>query len=322
MLSGVKPLHNLRTALAGSRCLVLGGGGFIGANLSNALAEIGAHVHAYGRRLTYSSSLAPGIRWSSADFRDRPTLAAAMETADFIFHLASASTPTSANADPVADVSDNVITTLHLLEICRRQRSGRIIFISSGGTVYGVSSKIPIPETAPTNPISAYGIQKLAVEKYLALYNHLYGLDYRVLRVANPFGPLQLASKNQGLVAALMRRALKNEPIEIWGSGEVVRDFIYIDDVVRAVMMAAVHEGPSRLFNVGSGVGKTVNSVIDDVERAVNQRRLQRIYLESRSVDVPVNVLDIRLIVSEVGWVPEVTWTDGLRKTLEWMERS
>jgi UDP-glucose 4-epimerase len=317
-----RTLSDLGVAFASARCLVLGGGGFIGTNLSNALAAFGAHVHAYGRRLASPGSLVPSVRWTTADLLDQTSLTAAVEAADFIFHLASSSTPASANADPVADVAHNLITTLHFLEICRTRPVRRIVFVSSGGTIYGATSQNPIPETATTDPISAYAIHKLTVEKYFALYRHLYGLDYLILRVANPYGPVQIARKNQGVVAALMKRALAGDPIEIWGSGEVVRDFIYIDDVVRALLMATIHPGPSRLFNVGSGAGVSINTVIGDVERVAGRGPLRRVYMPSRAVDVPVNVLDISRIRDEIGWTPEIEWLDGLRRTMNWMRDS
>jgi UDP-glucose 4-epimerase len=322
MPSSQRNLSGLGSSFASARCLVLGGGGFIGTNLSNALAGFGAQVHAYGRRQTWPSSLAPSVRWTTADFADQTSLTAAVEGADFIFHLANSSTPAGANSDPVADVADNLVTTLNFLEICRVRPVRRIVFISSGGTVYGAASQNPIPETATTDPISAYAIHKLTIEKYFALYRHLYGLDYLILRVANPYGPMQIARKNQGVVAALMKRALAGDPIEIWGSGEVIRDFIYIDDVVRALLMAAMHPGPSRLFNVGSGAGLSINTVIDDVERVAGRGPLRRLYMPSRAVDVPVNVLDISRIRDEMGWTPEIEWLDGLRRTMNWMKGS
>jgi UDP-glucose 4-epimerase len=322
MFPSPRNFGDLAAAFASARCLVLGGGGFIGTNLSNALAGFGAQVHAYGRRLAWPGSLAPGVRWTAADFADQTSLAAAVENSDFIFHLASSSTPASANADPIADVADNLITTLHFLEICRARPVRRVVFVSSGGTVYGTTSQNPIPETATTDPISAYAVHKLTIEKYFALYRHLCGLDYLILRVANPYGPMQIARKNQGVVAALMKRALAGEPIEIWGSGEVVRDFVYVDDVVRALLLAALHSGPSRLFNVGSGAGVSINKVIDDVERLAGQGPLRRVHMPSRAVDVPVNVLDISRIRDEVGWAPEVEWLDGLRRTMTWMQES
>jgi UDP-glucose 4-epimerase len=316
-----QPEAALVRSFASARCLVLGGGGFLGINLSNALALAGAQVHAYGRSLSLAGSLVPSVRWTTADFADRQTLATAIESVDYVFHLVSSSTPSSANADPIADVNANLVATLGLLEICRVRPIKRLVFVSSGGTVYGVPQAVPISETAPTDPVSAYGIHKIAIEKYLALYHRLYQLDYVVLRVANPYGPMQLARKNQGVIAAFLQHALADEPIEIWGTGEVVRDFVYVDDVVRALTMAAVHQSASRVFNVGSGAGISLNTVLDSIEHVLDRGAVQRIYKSGRLTDVPVNVLDIRRIKDEMGWTPLIQWEDGLRRAASWMRR-
>jgi UDP-glucose 4-epimerase len=306
--------------LSSMRCLVLGGG-FIGTNLSNTLAKFGVRVHVYSRNLVIPGSLASEVRFTRAALGDREVLSDAVAESDVIFHLASSATPSSSTADPVGDVTDNLITTLGLLEICRINPVRRLVVVSSGGAVYGVPTTVPIIETGATDPISVYAIHKLTIEKYLALYHHLYDLDYLVLRVANPYGPLQLARNNQGVVAAYIKQALAGQPVQVWGSGEVIRDFIYIDDVVRALIMTAVHHGQSRLFNVGCGVGRSINSVVADIERILS-RPLVRKYVTSRMIDVPVNVLDTRRIREEVGWAPQVPWIDGLQRTIAWMADS
>ncbi len=127
--------------------------------------------------------------------------------------------------------------------------------------------QIPTPETAPTDPITAYGISKLTIEKYLALHEHLYRSDYRVLRVTNPYGPFQTALKNQGVIAALISRAMSGESMEVWGDGSVVRDFIYIDDVIDALEAAMQDQSSHRVFNIGSGQGHSLREVIGMVER-------------------------------------------------------
>ena len=184
-----------------------------------------------------------------------------------------------------------------------------------------IPARVPIPEDAPTDPISAYGISKLAAEKYLGLYRHLYGLDYRVLRIANPYGPFQTAVRRQGIVAAMIEKALARETFEIWGTGEVVRDFVHVDDVVDAFAEMIEHSGLPRVFNVGCGVGRTVNAVVSDVERALGRGKLSVTYKPGRAADVPVNVLDIALIGRETGWRPRTSWLDGLRATAEWIAR-
>jgi UDP-glucose 4-epimerase len=175
-------------SLRGVSCIVLGGGGFIGANLCRRLASSGLRVRAFGRRCLFPEAL-DGVEWYQGNFSDAAALAAAMETYDVVFHLVHATTPHSANLDMAADVQQNVMSSLALMDISRNLGVKRVVFVSSGGTVYGPAAQIPTPETAPTEPITAYGISKLAIEKYFALYQRLYGLDYRILRVANPFGP-------------------------------------------------------------------------------------------------------------------------------------
>src|SRR5262249_41635234 len=157
-----------------------------------------------------------------------------------------------ANRNMAEDVRKSVIPSLALLDIARKRGVKRIVFVSSGGTVYGAAKEIPTPETAPTDPITAYGIGKLMIEKYLALHERLHGLSFRVLRVANPFGPFQQSDKGQGLIAALLARALRGEPIEIWGDGSVVRDYVFVEDVIDALQAAARDESAERIFNIGS----------------------------------------------------------------------
>ena len=169
-------------------CIVLGGGGFIGANLCRRLASSGMRVRAFGRRCLFPEAL-EGVEWYQGDFTDAVLLASAIETFDIVYHLVHATTPHSANLDMAGDVQQNVISSLALMDISRNLGVKRIVYVSSGGTVYGPAAQIPTPETAPTDPITAYGISKLAIEKYLSLYQRLHGLDYRILRVANPFGP-------------------------------------------------------------------------------------------------------------------------------------
>jgi UDP-glucose 4-epimerase len=263
-----------------------------------------------------------GVEWIHGDLSDRFVVRALVQSADYVFHLVSSSTPSTANLDPAGDVLENVIPTVHLLESCKSSAIKKLVFLSSGGTVYGIPSQVPIPETAPTNPISAHGIQKLALEKYFSLYHYLYGVDSVVLRVANPYGPMQVARKGQGVVAALISRALAGGPLEVWGSGDVVRDFIYIDDVIRAILQVGITNATDRLFNVGSGIGKCINDVVDDIETITRCGTLKRIWLAGRAVDVPINVLDIRRIQEATGWAPSVAWSEGLEKTISWMKNA
>jgi UDP-glucose 4-epimerase len=305
--------------LRGRRCLVLGGGGFIGTNLCHALVKIGANVQTFGRPSLWPSSVHPDVVMTHGDFSDRVAIAKAIEGQELIFHLLGGSNPASSNRDPGAEFAAGLLNTVWLLDIAQAEGTRKVIFVSSGGTVYGVAQSIPIPETAPTNPISAYGINKLATEKCLALYRHLHGLDYQVLRVANPYGRFQTPSKKQGLVASFIERALRGAPLEIWGTGEVTRDFVHIDDVVTALVKSVSYSGPHRCFNVGSGVGRSINQVIEALERVLGAEKLPVVHKHGRGADVPINVLDTTLIAREMAWRPRRAWLEGLQETVEWM---
>jgi UDP-glucose 4-epimerase len=305
--------------LRGTTCLVLGGGGFIGTHLCRGLAQWGARVHGFGRPPAYPDALR-GIRWTTAEFGDRAALARAIEGSEIVFHVLGGTTPESSNKDPVADLQSCTLASLEMLEICRISNIRKIVFVSSGGTVYGLPQTIPIPETASTDPICAYGISKLAVEKYLYLYRRLHDLDYAVLRVANPFGAYQRPDRRQGVIAAIAYRILQYEPVEIWGDGRVVRDFIYIEDVVRALIKVIGYCGPYRVFNVGSGVGRSILEVVADIAVVLDRPRIVPIYKPGRVTDVPVNILAIPLIEKEIGWKPIADWWEALRSTVSWIK--
>jgi UDP-glucose 4-epimerase len=299
---------------------VIGGGGFIGTHLCNALARDGARVAALGRSQLDPGALDRRVEWSQCELSDGARIAEGLAGAHVVYHLASSTTPPLAEADPAADVADNVVPTIRLMEQSARAGVRRLIFVSSGGTVYGEPATIPIPETAPTEPISAYGLQKLAIERYLGLFRRKHGLDSVVLRVSNPYGPLQRARRSQGVIAAFLEAALRGEALEIWGDGRVTRDFVYIDELVEAMLLAAVHGGPSRVFNVGSGRGVDINTVAKDIESVLGGGRLRRIHHAARAADVPVNILDVSLIRDEMGWRPRMPWIDGLARAASWME--
>lgn len=296
-------------------CLVLGAGGFIGTNLCLALRTRGVAVTGFGRGP--APPVLAGIAWVGGSL-EAGGLDQLVAGHAHVFDLIGAGLPNSSNDNPAQIVADGVPAKVRLLEACRRQQVRRFVFASSGGTVYGVTDGAPVREDAPTEPISAYGIGKLVVEKYLSLYHHLYGLDSRCLRIANAYGPHQDARRGQGLVAAMLRRLLAGEPVEIWGSGRVVRDYIHIDDVVSAMLACLEHDGPGRVFNVGSGVGRSVAEVLRDAAR-ITGRTPNLLHREGRGADVPVNILDSGRLRRETGWRPQVAWEDGLQRTASWI---
>ena len=307
--------------LDGVACLVLGAGGFIGTALCRTLVQAGARVHGFGRNRGFADALPP-MRFTTGNFADRAALALAMDGADIVFHLLGGTNPEVSNKDPIADLQVNTVASVQLLELCRAAGVRKIVFVSSGGTVYGRQAHIPIPETAPTEPISAYGINKLMVEKYLQLYSYLGGPAAITLRVSNPYGPFQNPFRRQGLVAALIETVLSAQPVEIWGDGGVVRDFLYVDDVADAMLRAAIYEGPEQVFNVGSGIGRSVRDVAQAVCTMLGRPETPFVYRPSRQADVAANVLDTKRVAAALGWSAHTGWEDGLRRTAAWIKQT
>jgi UDP-glucose 4-epimerase len=296
-------------------CIVLGGGSFLGTNLCRRLAASGVHVGAFGRRCLFPHDLA-GVQWHHGDFSDPVTLASAIEPYEIVFHLVHNSTPQSANLDIPGDFQ-TVTATLSLLELCRNMPIKRVVFVSSGGVLYGPAEQIPTPETAPTEPITAYGVSKLTIEKYLALYERLHGLSFRILRVANAFGPFQTLTKGWGVIAVLIARAMQSEDIEIWGDGSVVRDYVFVDDVVDALVTASTNQSAERIFNVGSGAGRSLRNVIGAIEAQLGMK-LPIKWKPGRAVDVPISILSIDRAKTQLHWSPKTSFEDGLARTIQW----
>lgn len=315
---GLSALASSPAPVAGLRCLVLGAGGFLGQSLAALLQRHGASVRGYGRSAAVATS--HGLTWTAAAFEDRAALAAALAGQDVVFHLLGSSLPHASNRDPAADVADQVVPTLRLLDLCRAAGVRRVVFASSGGTVYGIPAQVPTPEGAPTAPLSAYGINKLMIEQYLGLHHHLHGLEYQVLRIANPYGPGQSPFRQQGVVAAMLHRALSGSAVEMWGGGGVTRDFIHVEDVAAAFMAAAVYDGPHRVMNVGSGRGRSLDQVVADVAAAAGCPGLRVVRKPGRPADVPVSILDSGLMQRETGWQPRIGWVDGLAGTAAWVK--
>ena len=266
----------------------------------------------------------PGVRlaeetWVAGDFGDTDLLSKLMKPGMDVYHLVSNTSPAVGNWDVEIDIAETVLPTLRLMKAAVRAEVRKLIYVSSGGTIYGVPGTLPIPETAPTEPISAYGVGKLTVEKYLQLFNRHHGLDCQILRVANPYGPGQKPKSNQGVVANLIGQGLAGEPFQIWGDGSVARDFVHVDDVARALVMASDYAGPERVFNVGSGEARNISSIAQDVAQTLGLPDHPRFYHDSRGFDVPVNYLDIQRIERELHWTPVRPWLSGLKETADWV---
>ncbi|MGH2376433.1 MAG: NAD-dependent epimerase/dehydratase family protein [bacterium] len=238
---------------------------------------------------------------------------------DVVFHLIWTTIPEVANRDPAGDVSANLIPTIRLFEVCRNVGVRRIVFVSSGGTVYGPAQTWPVSEAHPQNPINSYGITKLAAEKYLYMFRHLYGVDYVIFRPSVPYGPRQNPLAAQGAVAVFLYRVARGLPVTIWGDGSVVRDYFYVSDLTSALVAGAERASPEqRVFNLGGGNAVSLIQLLGMVEEVVGKRANVE-YAPPRRFDAPQILLDTNLARQELGWQPKVRLTDGLVQTWKWM---
>jgi UDP-glucose 4-epimerase len=299
--------------------LILGGNGFIGSHLVDRLLTDGCRVRVFDRQMELYRDPLPGVDYCIGDFGNRSMLASALTDIDIVFHLVSTTKPNTSNADPAFDVLSNVVETIYLLEQCVKEGTKKVVFFSTGGAIYGIPAALPVSEDCPTNPESSYGIVKLTIEKYLALFHRLYGLEYVIVRPSNAYGSRQDPLGGQGIVAVALGRIAQGQSIEIWGDGEAVKDYIYIDDLVDAICRAAFSRTPSKIFNVGSGIGCSVNDVVRAISE-VTKRQLDVVYSPSRKHDVPQIVLDIRRVRKELDWQPITPIRVGIERTWEFIK--
>ena len=303
--------------------VVFGGAGFLGSHLTEALLAQGRSVRVFDREnvdLRNLDGVSGDWQFQGGDFVSEADQRQAIDGAHTLFHLISTTIPATSNQDPVFDVETNMLSSVRLLDLARDHGVSRVVFVSSGGTVYGRPTKLPVAETHPTEPLVSYGVIKLAIEKYLALYSHLHGLSFRVLRLSNPYGPRQNAKVAQGAASVFLARVHAGMPLQIWGDGSVVRDYIYVADAVEGILAADSGQERAGIFNIGSGIGTSLNDLVAEI-RQVAGREFAVEYLPGRPFDVSASVLDISRARDELGWKPRVTLRDGLMKTWDWLEK-
>ena len=303
---------------------IFGGGGFLGSAIADRLLEDNHELRIFERpRVEPYRIFTQGeqVEWLTGDLMSVHDVSNAIDGVDVVLHLVSTTLPKGSNDDMLYDVQSNLISTLQMLDAMVCKGIKKIVFISSGGTVYGNPVYLPINEKHPTEPRVSYGITKLAIEKYLMLNNYLYGLKVNILRVANPFGERQRVETAQGAVGVFLNKAMRNEPIEIWGDGTVTRDYIYVRDVAEAFARAVVYDGEQSVFNISSGIGTSLNELISLLERVLG-REVVRCYRPGRPFDVPVSILDNTLAQQELKWTPRISLEEGILKTANWMSNA
>lgn len=293
--------------------VAVGGSGFIGSHFVRRALQGGHRLTVVSRSLRSRPDQAPVdfLDGGITTLIDSPSL---LTAADVVCHFASTTIPATANSNPVADIRENLEMTVSLLEAMRRHGNRRIVYLSSGGAVYGRPEHLPIREDHATNPIGAYGVSKLAIEKYLFMYQQLHGFRTAVIRPANPYGRGQGRIGQLGAVTTFLDLALSGGTARIWGDGSTVRDFVHVSDLAE-MAMAIVEQDADGIFNCGGGRGVSLNELMDLVE-TMTGRTLQREFLPARDFDPPRIVLDIGRAVSVLGWRVRVSLEQGLEELI------
>lgn len=303
--------------------LVIGGAGYIGAHLVPMLLAIGRQVTVLGRRANPVNELPEGATYVRGDFGQGDLLLRLLDRHQEVIHLAYATVPNTSFESPLADLLQNLPPTVQLFsEVAAR--GGKLVLVSSGGTVYGEATQLPILENHPTKPISPYGVTKLTLENYAHLYSVTHGLRYVCVRPANAYGVGQRPFVGQGFISTAMASAMRGEPIRIFGQAGTVRDYLYISDLAAGIVSVLEQGAFSETYNLGSGEGLSNSDVIDALTPLMQEIGCEICVenLPERAFDVRANILDSTKLRLHTGWKPRVGLGEGLRLTCEWLRNA
>lgn len=301
--------------------LLIGGTGFVGQALAPRLAVAGHRVHLVARR-PVSLGLDGGAVLHTSPLDNAKLLHTLLPTCRTVYYLASDSTPGTSASEPMWESELNLGPALRFLDILQKYDQVHLVFISSGGTVYGNPRSLPVGEDQPLSPLSYHGAGKIAMEAFLQAYCRQFGRSVTILRPSNFYGPGQPYRKGFGIVRGILEHLRRDRPVEIWGDGENVRDFLYVEDFVDACVRLQEKEpvkGAVEIFNVGYGRGHSINGLCGLVE-SVTGRRIRREYRSGRPIDVRSIVLDYSRLHRATGWAPATDLETGLARTWEWLK--
>ena len=300
-----------------AKALVIGANGFIGSHLVDELVRAGHEVTAFDRfssgSVTYEAS---GVRQLVGDFLDPVALRSAVDGNELVFHFLSTTTPATAEADPQRDVSTNVTASIELFKACVDARVERVFFASTGGAIYGSHELDRLTETTVAEPVSPYAIGKLAIEGYLRYFDTMHGLESMSLRISNPYGPRQPRGRKQGVIPIFLQRLADDQPLQIFGDGSMVRDYLYVTDAVRMIASTLDHSSRHGIYNIGRGQGSSVSELLGTIER-VTGIVPHREFTPVPSTFIERVVLDTDRFSAEFGYDRFVSLDDGIAATWE-----
>jgi len=301
------------------RILVTGGAGFIGSNVADRMIERGHQVAVLDNLSTGRREFVPGAaRFYHADLADAAAVDACVAEfqPEVVDHHAAQIDVRKSVDDPTFDARVNILGTLSLLQSCHRHAVRKFIYASTGGALYGEARFLPATEDHPVNPESPYGASKHTVEHYLYIWKLLYRMDYTVLRYPNVYGPRQNPHGEAGVNAIFIGLMLEGKQPHIFGDGEQLRDYLYIDDVVEANLIA-LERGSGEIVNLGTGVGTSVNDIFRELKQILGFDG-DAIYEAPRPGEIQRITLDAARAKEVLGWAPRMRFSEGLRRTIEW----
>ena len=300
-----------------AKTVVIGANGFIGSHLVDSLAAAGHSVTAFDRFSSQQPTFAAaGVRVLQGEFLSRSDLEGAVDGQDYVFHFLSTTSPATAESDPTLDIRTNVAQTVELLESAATAGIKRFYFASTGGALYGPQGKAEYSEMDRALPISPYGIGKLSIEHYLHYFKATHGLESTALRISNPYGTRQKPNKKQGLIPIALRQISLGRPVIRLGNGSMVRDYVYVEDLVRMVTPMVGVDTEFDLYNLGSGIGYSVTDIINSLHRvtgidfAVEERPAPPTFVDRV-------VLDTERYRAEFGTADMTELDEGVRLTYE-----
>jgi UDP-glucose 4-epimerase len=304
------------------KILVTGGAGFIGSTVVDLLIDAGHDVVVVDNLSTgRKSNLNPKARFYQADIRSEEMAKIfEAERPEVVDHHAAQMDVRRSVADPIYDADINVIGGLNLLNLAVKYGVRKFIHISSGGAVYGEPVYLPCDEKHPVTPLCPYGATKYMLELYLYMYKETYGLDYSVIRYPNVYGPRQDPNGEAGVVAIFTGHMLRGKPVTIYGTGEQVRDYVFVKDCARANLML-LENGSGRVYNLGYGIGTTVNQIFDHLKNITNYA-MDANYGPARAGETFRIYLDASRAKTDLGWEPTVSLEEGLRQTAEYFREA
>ncbi|TKB92681.1 MAG: NAD-dependent epimerase/dehydratase family protein [Nitrospira sp.] len=302
-----------------NHCCLIGGGGFIGVHVAHALLSQGMTITVLDARPA-PIHLSKAVGYVVGDYGDKETLKRTLIDVDTVINLSYASVPSTSIEDPIQDILCNLPAAVRLFETASDYAIRKIVVISSGGTVYGPAQGLPLTEDHATNPISPYGVTKLAIEKYGHMFHRLKELPVVTVRPANAFGERQNPFVGQGFIATAIAAILSRKGVTLYGPHGTIRDYVHVEDVAGGIVAALEYGQAGTIYNIGSGKGRSNKEVLDEIRPYAESLGLplQIETLPARRFDVEANVLDSTKLHDDTGWNIRITFREGIKRTWDW----